>query len=463
MNDYKHAAKNLLADLAAYARAKGHVAEFLFHAEHNSLVRFANSAISLNTTEELVTVSVSVYRENAKGSCALVTDLAAVDGMRKAVDQAAEIARHAVPATYHQSITPLSALPDDDAHFDDALLDMTPQEKLDYVNRAAAGLESDALKLAGSFSSGAVWEATANTLGDAVLYHATTDAGASLVINHEKLKWEVQATQSAARKKDLDPGAVNADLALLATQYRDGQAVQLPLGTHDIVFGSDATAHVLAFLVWLGFGGGQCKRNLSCLRDEHIGRKCFSDLFTVIDDPAVRESFPYAFDLNGLARTAFPFVERGVFRQFYWDRDSADEFSQKETAHTVPHLNLAVAPGASSVNSLKAVLGMKRDKDVLYIPYLHYMNVVNATKGQFTGSSRFGALLLKQDGSVAVPYNVRVTDTLFTLFGNIDWLSSERVAADLSMTYGDRNPTAYLVPKFAKVNNVAVTHANASY
>ena len=107
---------------------------------------------------------------------------------------------------------------------------------------------------------------------------------------------------------------------------------------------------------------------------------------------------------------------------------------------------------------------MPREKDLLYIPYLHYMNMVNPSRGLVTGSSRFGALLLKQDGSVVVPYNVRLTQSLLDIFGErIAWLSTDPAINNTSMSYGARNPTALVVPAFIRVNELEISHSNTSY
>ena len=107
---------------------------------------------------------------------------------------------------------------------------------------------------------------------------------------------------------------------------------------------------------------------------------------------------------------------------------------------------------------------MPRDKDVLYIPFLHYMNIVNPSKAVVTGSSRFGALLLKKDGLVAVPYNVRLTQSLLDIFSDkVAWLSRELIPYNTSSSYGARNPTAMIVPRFLQVNDLEISHSNASY
>jgi hypothetical protein len=89
---------------------------------------------------------------------------------------------------------------------------------------------------------------------------------------------------------------------------------------------------------------------------------------------------------------------------------------------------------------------------------------VNPSKGIITGSSRFGALLLKADGSIIVPYNVRLTQSLLDIFGEkVEWLSSDTEPYNTSQSYGARNPTAIIVPKFVKVNDLEISHSNSSY
>jgi len=107
---------------------------------------------------------------------------------------------------------------------------------------------------------------------------------------------------------------------------------------------------------------------------------------------------------------------------------------------------------------------MPKDKDILYIPFLHYMNIVNPSKALVTASSRFGALLLKKDGSVVVPYNVRVTQSLLDIFGDkVAWMSKQQTVYNTSASYGARNPEAIVLPKFIRVNDLEISHSNSSY
>lgn len=115
-------------------------------------------------------------------------------------------------------------------------------------------------------------------------------------------------------------------------------------------------------------------------------------------------------------------------------------------------------------SSLEELVAAPRDRDLLYIPFLHYMNIVNPSKALITASSRFGALLLKKDGTVEVPYNVRLTQSLLDIFGDkVAWLSRHTSAYNTSQSYGARNPTAIVVPNLMCVNDLEISHSNTSY
>jgi predicted Zn-dependent protease len=278
------------------------------------------------------------------------------------------------------------------------------------------------------------------------------------------LKWEVTAEQSAQKKSELDPDALRRDLAFLVEHYQQDTPQQIPLGTYDVVFGSAAIAEMISFMSWIGFSGGALKRGFSFLNQSNLGQKVFSTKFFLTDDPNRLETYPFKQDLTGITRQPYPIFSDGVFNSFTWSQDDADEFGAVATGHTVMHNSLVVSAGKQQVASLHELLGLSREKDILYIPFLHYMNIVNPSKGTITGSSRFGALLLKADGSVIVPYNVRLTQSLLDIFGDkVAWFSSETVAYNTSSSYGARNPSAVIVPRFMRVNDLEISHSNSSY
>jgi predicted Zn-dependent protease len=453
-----------LRDLRAYALSKNIEADFFYHEEDSYLMRFANSAISLNTNEHLIRLEILAFDGRKRASYELITDLGKLEEMKQGIDFVGEMVKHAQPLNYQPTATIFTESFTDDRGYDPALATISNAERLAYFNAAVQGLESEQIKLSGIFSCGGNIVAQINTQSEHTQYFQTSDAQVSVVLSHLTLKWEVTAEQSAQNKDDLNPAALNRELAFLLEHYQNDEPQQLPLGRYDIVFGSTATCDLLNIMNWIGFSGGSMKRGFSFINEEQLGQKVFSEQFTLVDDPGRLETFPFQRDLMGMTRNPFTIFERGVFKSYTWFQDDADEFGVPPTGHTVMHKSLVLGTGTKEVKSLADLVKLPREKDILFIPFLHYMNIVNPSKGLLTASSRFGALLLKKDGSVVVPYNVRITQSLLDIFGErLAWISKESVVVNSSSSYGARNPTALIVPAFFQVNDLEISHSNSSY
>ena len=453
-----------LRDLRAYALAKNVEASFFYHEEESFLMRFANSAISLNTNEHLIRLEITAHEGRKRASYEMITDLGKLDEMKQGVDVAAAMVRHAQPLNYQPAVALYPESYIDESAFDAALAMISNEERLAYMNQAVAGLESDAIKLSGIFSSGVNTTAQINTRSEHLQYFRSSDAQVSIVLSHGTLKWEVIAEQSAQQKAELNPSALRGELAFLLERYLHDTPRQLPLGKYDVVFGAAALGSLLDVVESIGFSGGALKRGYAFLAEDQVGRKVFSDKFNLSDDPTRLETFPFRRDIMGMSREPFPIFKDGVFRCFTWSQDDADEFGAAPTGHTVMHKSLVLGGGDQAAGRLEELVKLPRENDLLYIPFLHYLNIVNPSKGLITASSRFGALLLKKDGSVVVPYNVRITQSLLDIFGDrLSWLSRAQVVYNTSMSYGARNPTSVLVPAFLQVNDLEISHSNSSY
>ena len=454
----------ILNDLRTYALQRKADVSISLHYEDSHLMRFANSAISLNTNEQLVRLEITAFEGRKRAGYEMITDLEDLSKLKRGVDHAVEMAHLAQPLTYDPTIPLYREDFVDETGFDAELANLSNAERLDYFNKVAAGLETDELKLSGIISSGTNILAMTDTRSEHSQYFKFTDCQVTSVLSNSRLKWEVSSEQSAQKKSELNPKAMHDRLAKLVDLYQKGKPEQVPLGNYDVVFGAAAIANWLEYIVYIGFDGGEMKRGNTFLLEKDLDQKKFSSRFTLTDDPSRLDTFPFKKDFSGIERKPFPIIENGVFKAFVWGQDDADEFAAKPSGHSVPHISLAIKAGQKPINTLDDLLAMPRDKDILYIPYIHYVGLVNPTEGILTGSSRFGALLLKKDGTVGIPYNVRLTHSLLTLFGDgIEWLSSETVPHNISRSYGARNPTSIIVPRFMRVNNLEISHSNSSY
>lgn len=450
--------------LRAYALAKGSTITLDYHEEDSSLMRFANSAISLNTNEHLIRLGITAYEGRKRASYDLITDLDKLVEMKKGVDIAVEMVAHAQPLEYEPTLPTFSESFADESGYDAGLAHLPNEEKLAYFNAAVKGLETEEIRLSGVFANGATTLAQITTLSEHTQFFRMSDANATVVLAHTKLKWEVQSEQSAHTLSALNPEPLRSELAFLLDRYLHDTPQSLPLGKYDIVFGSAAIADMLNFMNWIAFNGGSMKRGYSMVTEDKVGQKVLSEKITLVDDPSRAETFPFLRDLMGMLHPRFPLFERGVFRGYTWYQDDADEFGAHPTGHTLMHKSLALQGGEMDLASLEALVRMPRENDILYIPFLHYMNIVNPVKGIITASSRFGALYLKKDGSVAIPYNVRLTQSLLDIFGDkVAWLAKQTTAYNMSNSYGARNPSAIVVPLFMCVRDLEISNSNTSY
>ena len=455
---------DLLKKLRQAALDKGLRALISYHEEDSYLMRFANLAISLNTNEHLISLDYIAYDGRRRSSYSMIVDPSDLTGMEKGLDILAEMLPHAQPLSYDPTFPVYEKDVVDERSFDPGLAVLTNEERLAYFNTLAAGLESDDVKLSGFFSSGTTTIGQISTANEHTQYSRSSDAQVTAALSSESLKWEVNAEQSAQKKCDLDAEGLHADLALLLKHYHEDEAVQLPTGKYTVVFGPAATAELTNIMAYYGMTGGALMQGYSFLKEEDQGKLVFSEQIHLADDPREVETYAQSADRFGLERKPFPLISEGRFHAFMWDQDSADEFGKTPTGHDVSHGSLVMGGGNKPVATLKDLIELARDEDILYVPYIHYMNVVNPTQGMVTGSSRFGALYLKKDGSVQVPYNVRLTQKFSDFFGErVQWLSEEQVAYNVSSSYGRRDPTALKVPRFICVKEIEISHSNPSY
>jgi predicted Zn-dependent protease len=466
--NHKDRILDTLQALRAYALTKisasGLEVGFFYHEEDSYLMRFANSAISLNTNEHLIRLDITAYEGRKRASYELLTDLSKLDEMKKGVDTAIELVKHAQALNYQPTIPVYTESFSDESNYDPALALLSNEERLATFNQVVAGLETGEIKPSGIISNGSTIIAMLFTTSEHAQFFHHSDAQIISVLAHTGLKWEVISEGSAQCKADLEAARLNQELGSLVRLYQDIPPQQLPLGKYDIVFGPGAIGDLINVMRWIGWNGGTMKRGYSFLNEAQVGKKVLSENFSLSDDPTRKETFPFQRDYYGLRRERYPIFKQGVFQGFTWMQDDADEFNAQATGHTISHSSIVLDGGGQDVASMEQLIAMPRERDLLYIPFLHYMNIVNPSKGIITASSRFGALLLKQDGSVGVPYNVRLTQSLLDIFGDkIAWLSRQTVAYNTSASYGRRNPTAVVIPTFMRVNDLEISDSNTSY
>ncbi len=455
--------KENLYQLREYGLSKNAKFSLLWHYEDSHFIRYANSGISLNTSERLNRLFITVYGQNKMAESSLILDPDNQELMKRMFDEALLMLESAATLSFQPNLYAGSGFFDQRC-YDPQLADLSKDEMIDFVNQASRDLETEDIMLSGNFSKGVTMLGQINSLTEEVGFWAATDAQITLVLSSVQDKWEINAEQSAVRKADLNAQALHEQLSFMTAAYLNSPTLKLPLGRYRTVFGPAAIAEYLSMLEYIGYDGDMVLRKTGMHKKEDLGQKIFSAQFNLYDDPDALATFAFSHDLQGRKRTKKALYEQGVFQNFTISQRLADEFKETANAMEVLDTNLVMSTGDQQVNGFDEIKTLAAEKDILYIPYLHYSGVVNSSEGLVTGSSRFGALLFRQDGSIEVPYNVRFTVKLADIFGdNLLWLARDATAYNISSSYGMRSPDAILLPKYMAVEDVRISHSNDSY
>lgn len=453
-----------LQSLRQYALEQSEAVEIQWDAEDSHMVRYANSAVSLNSHEDITRLRVTVYGDHRQASSSQVVDFDDMDDMKACVDRAIGMLPFASDMSYQPTIPDIAETTISEASYDPQIAALTNDEILAFVSEAAKGLETDDILLSGNFSSGITERAIISTKTPEVVYWRASDVGVTLVLASEKRKWEVNAEQFVAKKEDMDAKALHDRLAWLVELYNTKKETRVPEQPYRVVFGPAALATFVEFLGWIGYSGDSMKRGYGMFQEDDIGKQVMSEQFTLMEDPALLNTFAQPVDTYGRKREKQALIDRGVLKSFVWEQSSADEFGKEATGHDVSNLSIELLGGDVDVKTIQAFAKLPRDRDILYVPFMHYTNIVNPGEGLVTGTSRFGALLLKQDGSIELPYNVRFTERIGRLFSEkLVWLAKETVPYGSSSHYYGRDPYATLVPALACFDDVMVEISNESF
>jgi PmbA protein len=392
--------------------------------EWGGLTRFAESAIHQSTAKENTGIKVRVIT-NGRVGVTSTNDLSE-EGARDAARSALELARVAAPDPLFPGLAPPADVPERTDAFDEATAATTPEARAEGVAQLVATCE-DGFHAAGAFETIATEVALRNTVGQSC-YGAVTQAQITTVVSGGN-GGAGFAELTEPRADAIDPEAVGRRAAAKA---RDSQRpVDLEPGTYAVVLEPAATATLMEFLAYLGFGGRAIAEGRSCF-SERIGEKLMSERVSISDDALSPLTIGLPFDFEGTPKRRVDLVERGVVKGGVHDRRSATQEGVESTGHALPPpnpmgpfpLNLSMEPGDASIDDM--VSATQRG---LLITRFHYSNVVHPKEAVITGMTRDGTWLV-EDGEVRQPVkNFRFTQSIIEALRDVEAVGLDTVLA----------------------------------
>ena len=433
-----------LAERAVRA-VEGDEADVSVHVESSGFARYAASAVHQPTLIRDETVTLRVVRDGRVG-CA-TTNRTDDDGLAAAAGHAAEAADSSPVDPSFAGLQEPAPVPEVGG-YDEATAALTPEDQAEAAAEAIAGAPE--FGLYGYYTSGVTEVAVASTAGLAVS-QAMTDVSVLALAASDNASGYAEAT--SWRASDLDPAAVAREAAEKAARTKS--AGQIEPQTFRAVLEPYAISELLFYFAFTSLNALALLEGRSYLSGR-LGEKLFDERFTLRDDGLDAETYPKAFDLEGVPKQPVLIVEDGVARDVVWDRRTAKQAGDGHvsTGHALAPpaqafgpipFNLAMSGGtAGSVDELAELVD-----DGIYVTRLHYLGVVDPREGIITGMTRDGTFRV-EGGKVTTPVvNLRFTTSFPALVAGLLGLTEETTLVNRSDFYDERYPFGTLVPAVA--------------
>jgi predicted Zn-dependent protease len=248
---------------------------------------------------------------------------------------------------------------------------------------------------------------------------------------------------------DVDAGAIARAAAAKVTPQ---EPATLAPGAYPVVLDAEAVGGLLEMLGGLAFNGLAHAEGRGAL-DGRLGTPVAAPAITLADSPRSPQTWPRAFDYEGVAKAPLGLIEDGVAQHVVYDtrsaaiagggaRSTGHALAPGGAAHGPGPTNLVLAGGvAAGIDELAAPI-----ERGIYVTRLWYLNVVHPKQTLLTGTTRDGTFLI-EDGRIARPLrDVRFTDSVLRILEATEALSAAPRLTSDARHYGRRFAVGTVCP-----------------
>jgi len=403
-------------DIIRKAMQKAQAAQALITVQETSAVDFQNdrlkSAISSQRTEIQVKVIV-----DGKVGISTTTDLNDVDGV---VSRALEAAEFGSPAHFElpaaETLQPVKT-------FDPDLLTLEKPEMIHLGEDMMSMVKSYNPEILSAAKLNKIVSKTeyANSLGTV---YSSEDTDYSIGTGGELVRGtDILATGYgiSQKKRPID----TEDIAERAIEmFRRAETIApLRSGLLPVIITPRAMV-LLLLTVYLGIDGKNVLTGASPLRDR-LGERIADPRLTIMDDPFIDfASRSGSFDNEGTPRQVTPLIEKGVLKNFIYDRDTAGRAGVKPTGHgsTRSLTNVIIQPGEIPLE--KMLTGVQEG---LMVDALMGLGQGNPINGEFSTNVYLG-FKIENGKLVGRVKDVMLAGNVYEALNDIHSISQEQEA-----------------------------------
>ncbi len=442
---------NVLNDCRNYIIKKGINGEIIYRSENSNLLRIAES-------ESFFEIELQDGKQIASGN--YTGKISNANQLFNVIDSIYASLKYMPALPYLQDYFPIEkSASEPNAVFDEYCGNIISDSQKDIFKNCIEYFDNAHVKISGILTSGISSYIIINTLSENFAYCKFSDYNIKQIISfsNKELLREISVEHISEKAENLIEKKLYNDLKLYYNIYSNAEPADIVSGEYDVIFSAAAMSELLYILIHLTLSGERIELGLSMLKKKKhkFGDKIFNDNFTLIDDIENKNIlFKKKYGLNGMQRKSNILFERGVFSYTYYsDRKLANKFGNLIN-NDLRAISLKMKCGECPY-SLETIRASAINKTLL-INGLHYMNITNTTNGSITCSARFGSFIIENNEIRPLNNNIRISDSLFKIFNNIEWISSEYANINTADTYGMRLPSAIQSPLFTKINDVCI-------
>ena len=403
--------------------AGGRRAEALYLGQDSALTRFANNQIHQNVREHDASLQVRVLEGESVGVAA--TNRLDDGGIADVIARATALAQRSAPNPR------ATVLPEPDGREHDpelgyvaATAEAGAELRAQGARAVIAAGEAKGLETAGSFSTGVMTIAVANTNGIRAVHRSTRAALLTVMMDgFASGAASGYAQAGAGDVGDIDAEAIGLEAADKGDRMRGAEAMEA--GEYEVVLEEYAVAGLLEYLSFIGFSGLAHEEGRSFM---DLGKRVMGENVSIWDDGADPSGLPSTIDFEGVVRQRVDLIRDGVANAVVHDAATGARSGLGSTGHALPApnllgpmaLNLFMAPGETPREEL--IANVKRG---IWVTRFHYINPVHPKKAILTGMTKDGTFLI-EDGRLTRPLmNFRFTQSVPEAFSTVIAASRE--------------------------------------
>ena len=396
------------------ANKKGIEAEVYYVASQDTPIEFANNRLKSLETKASEGIALRVIAEGKLGF-ASSTDLTRLADLVEGAIATAEIG-DPVEFDFTQDVNSVETKSDYQSPNTETLVEVG-ENLIDKIHQYNPEILVDA-----SFHSGTSVEKLATTTN---VYTEQYSQSLSAMLSGNLVRGE-DFLQAYAYEVtgDREPDYQKI-LQKLITKYQHAeQGASITSGTYPVLFTPSAVSSTMGRMFGTIFSGQSVVQKASPLTDK-LGEKIVDERISVFEDPSIGVA-ACKFDDEGVPTSKKHLIDRGVVKQFYWDRRWAARQGIKSSGNGFrggisrpsPSLaNVCIAPGSTSIGNLIAGI-----EEGIIVDQVLGAGQSNVLAGEFSVNIDLG-YKIEQGKIVGRVKDTMVAGNIFEAFSNLVDLS----------------------------------------